>query len=304
MKRKEIDIDTVNKVIKNETQAYEKFTKAFTKIKEAEEKASKIRKECFQNFEEMVKITEKDNEALLELYKNFGKKMKEFENDRDKNIETLKDIVIPVTEFYPTKLKKNKNNLDEISKAKKNTENLRKSNAEQMQLNKSINNEKEKTNTFEREFKNYEKERSEDNRLLLLRFIHSELKYHCAQLQQMSELYAKTNSKNPLAGIKKFAKEYSIENYNFGKLKIDMNDAIDEVSGEEEKKSEVYGENKNDKTKKGDESEYTDSNDSDEEDTKIKKNKSTRTKNSQIGKSQKSNLDNKGKSRNIDDDDD
>ena len=119
--------------------------------------------------------------------------MKEFENDRDKNIETLKDIIIPVTEFYPTKLKKNKNNLDEISKAKKNTENLRKSNAEQMQLNKSINNEKEKTNTFEREFKNYEKERSEDNRLLLLRFIHSELKYHCAQLQQMSELYAKTN---------------------------------------------------------------------------------------------------------------
>ena len=190
------------------------------------------------------------------------------------------------------------------SKAKKNTENLRKSKAEQMQLNKSINNEKEKTNTFEREFKNYEKERSEDNRLLLLRFIHSELKYHCAQLQQMSELFAKTNSKNPLAGIKKFAKEYSIENYNFAKLKIDMNDAIDEVSGEEEKKSEVYGENKNDKTKKEEESENTDSNDSDEEDTKIKKNKSTRTKNSQIGKSQKSNLDNKGKSRNIDDDDD
>lgn len=304
MKRKEIDIDTVNKVIKNETQAYEKFTKAFTKIKEAEEKASKIRKECFQNFEEMVKITEKDSEALLELYKNFGKKMKEFENDRDKNIETLKDIIIPVTEFYPTKLKKNKNNLDEISKAKKNTENLRKSKAEQMQLNKSINNEKEKTNTFEREFKNYEKERSEDNRLLLLRFIHSELKYHCAQLQQMSELFAKTNSKNPLAGIKKFAKEYSIENYNFAKLKIDMNDTIDEASAEEEKKSDVFGENKNDKTKIGDESEYTDSNDSDEEDTKIKKNKSTRTKNSQIGKSQKSNLDNKGKSRNIDDDDD
>ena len=191
-----------------------------------------------------------------------------------------------------------------FQKQKKNTENLRKSNAEQMQLNKSINNEKEKTNTFEREFKNYEKERSEDNRLLLLRFIHSELKYHCAQLQQMSELYAKTNSKNPLAGIKKFAKEYSIENYNFAKLKIDMNDTIDEASAEEEKKSDVFGENKNDKTKIGDESEYTDSNDSDEEDTKIKKNKSTRTKNSQIGKSQKSNLDNKGKSRNIDDDDD
>jgi hypothetical protein len=278
-----------------------KFTKVFTKIKEAEEKASKIRKECFQNFEDMVKITEKDNEALLELYKNFGKKMKELENDRDINIKTLTDIIIPVTEFYPTKLKKNKNNLDEIPKAKQNTENLKKSNSSQVQLNRSLNNENQKKNKFENEFRKNDKERSEDNRLLLLRFIHSELKDHCAQLQQMSELFAKTNSKDVKSGLKEFAKDYGIENY---KPKDSSNDAIQELD-EEEKRSDVYGENKNDKTKKEEEEseENNESNDSGEE-SRIKKNKSTRTKNSKIGKSQTSNLDKKGKSRNIEDDED
>ena len=253
----------------------------------------------------MVKITEKDNEALLELYKNFGKKMKEFENDRDINIKTLTDIIIPVTEFYPSKLKKNKNNLDEIQKAKKNTENLQKSNALPSQLNKSYNNENEKMNTFEKEFKNYEKERSEDNRLLLLRFIHSELKYHCAQLQQMSELFAKTNSKDVTSGLKPFAKEYGIEKIDLSKF-ISKNDAIEENVDEEEKRSDVYDETKNDKTKKDEEEESEDDNGSNDsgEESRIKKNKSTRTKNSKIGKSQTSNLDKKGKSRNIEDDDD
>jgi len=304
-KKKDINIDLVNKRLKSDTQTYEKFTKVFTKIKEAEEKASKIRKECFQNFEDMVKISEKDNEALLELYKNFGKKMKEFENDRDINIKTLTDIIIPVTEFYPSKLKKNKNNLDEIQKAKKNTENLQKSNALPSQLNKSYNNENEKMNTFEKEFKNYEKERSEDNRLLLLRFIHSELKYHCAQLQQMSELFAKTNSKDVTAGLKPFAKEYGIEKIDLSKF-ISKNNAIEENVDEEEKRSDVYGETKNDKTKRDEEEESEDDNGSNDsgEESRIKKNKSTRTKNSKIGKSQTSNLDKKGKSRNIEDDED
>ena len=304
-KKKDINIDLVNKRLKSDTQTYEKFTKVFTKIKEAEEKASKIRKECFQNFEDSVKINEKDNEALLELYKNFGKKMKEFENDRDINIKTLTDIIIPVTEFYPSKLKKNKNNLDEIQKAKKNTENLQKSNALPSQLNKSYNNENEKMNTFEKEFKNYDKERSEDNRLLLLRFIHSELKYHCAQLQQMSELFAKTNSKDVTAGLKPFAKEYGIEKIDLSKF-ISKNNVIEENVDEEEKRSDVYDENKNDKTKKDDEEESEDDNGSNDsgEESRIKKNKSTRTKNSKIGKSQTSNLDKKGKSRNIEDDED
>ena len=66
-------------------------------------------------------------ETLNDLFKNFGKTMKGFEEEECNNhLKTLKDIIIPVTQIYPYKLKENKVNLDEMSKAKKNTENLKK----------------------------------------------------------------------------------------------------------------------------------------------------------------------------------
>jgi len=300
-----LNIDEANKIIKNEIQVYEKLTKVFTKILEAEEKASKIRVDCFQNFQDMVKIVEKDNEALNDLYKNFGKTMKGFEEEECNNhLKTLKDIIIPVTQIYPFKLKENKVNLDEMLKAKKNTENLKKSNASQIQINKSINNEKEKASTFQRAFKAYEKERIGDNKRIFLKFIHSELKYHCAIIQQLSELFKKTNEKNTIIELKKFAKGYNIENYNFNNIGINMkkfeNDIIKEEDEEKEKRSEVYSEPKNDKIKSEEQSENSDDN-NEEDSFKDKKNKSRKTKNSQIGKSLASDLDNKGKSRNIED---
>ena len=301
MRKKVLDIDQANKVIKNETQVYEKFTKIFTKIQEAEEKTSKLRKELFQNFEDMVKITENDNETLHDLYKNFGKEMKQIEEYREEHLKTLKDIIIPVTQIYPSKLKANKANLDEITKAQKNTENLKKSVASTTQINKSINNEKEKINTFEKEFQKYEKERTEDNKQIFLKFIHSELKYHCAALQQKSELFTKTNKKNVLVGLKKFAKEYNLEKYNFKKLGIDMkeleNEIVEEKNEENEKRSEVFDEIKKSKSEND-----QDENGSDDESSSENKKKLKKTKNSQIGKSQASELDNKRKSRNIEED--
>ena len=47
-----------------------------------------------------------NNPTLKELYKNFGKNMKDLENMREDHLKTLKELIIPVTEFYPTKLKK------------------------------------------------------------------------------------------------------------------------------------------------------------------------------------------------------
>ena len=181
-REKSLNIDEVNKFIKTQSKMFEKLTKAFTKIQEAEQKASKIRQDNFQQFENMEKIIEDDNPTLKELYKNFGKNMKDLENIREDHLKTLKDLIIPVTEFYPTKLKKNKMNLDEISKAKKNTENLRKSQADGNDITKSERTEISKRNNFEKEFLKYEKERVEDNRFLFLNYIHSELKYHCAVL--------------------------------------------------------------------------------------------------------------------------
>ena len=307
-REKSLNIDEVNKFIKTQSKMFEKLTKAFTKIQEAEQKASKIRQDNFQQFENMEKIIEDDNPTLKELYKNFGKNMKELENMREDHLKTLKELIIPVTEFYPTKLKKNKMNLDEISKAKKNTENLRKSQADGIDITKSERTEISKRNNFEKEFLKYEKERVEDNRFLFLNYIHSELKYHCAVLEELSKLFVETNKRNVTVDLKNFAENYSIKNYNFKKLGIDMNNlndqAIEEENERKRKINSVYTSGRH----SGDDDNEDDDEDDDDDDNiqdsfqQKKKSSIRKTKNSQIKKSQNSHFDNKRSSRKIQDD--
>ena len=307
-REKSLNIDEVNKFIKTQSKMFEKLTKAFTKIQEAEQKASKIRQDNFQQFENMEKIIEDDNPTLKELYKNFGKNMKELENMREDHLKTLKELIIPVTEFYPTKLKKNKMNLDEISKAKKNTENLRKSQADGNDITKSERTEISKRNNFEKEFLKYEKERVEDNRFLFLNYIHSELKYHCAVLEELSKLFVETNKRNVTVDLKNFAENYSIKNYNFKKLGIDMNNlngqVIEEENERKRKINSVYTSGRH----SGDDDNEDDDEDDDDDDNiqdsfqQKKKSSIRKTKNSQIKKSQNSHFDNKRSSRKIQDD--
>ena len=202
---RELNMAEANKKIKNETETYEKLTKIFTKIKEAEEKAGKTRKECFDHFSVMTKIKEDDNEILKDLYKSFGKSMKELEDARDKHLEKIKGLIIPITQYYPTELKKNKNNLEKIAKAKKETENLKKSQAAATELRKSHNNEAKNIEDFETMFLNIEKNRVNDDKCIISHFIHSELKYHCAAIQKLSELFSHINKTNVNTGLVKFA---------------------------------------------------------------------------------------------------
>ena len=307
-REKSLNIDEVNKFIKTQSKMFEKLTKAFTKIQEAEQKASKIRQDNFQQFENMEKIIEDDNPTLKELYKNFGKNMKDLENMREDHLKTLKDLIIPVTEFYPTKLKKNKMNLDEISKAKKNTENLRKSQADGGDITKSERTEISKRNNFEKEFLKYEKERVEDNRFLFLNYIHSELKYHCAVLEELSKLFVETNKRNVTVDLKNFAENYSIKNYNFKKLGIDMNNLNDQVIEEENERKRKINSVYTSQKKSDDDSNEDDEDDDDDDDNiqdsfqQKKKSSIRKTKNSQIKKSQNSHFDNKRSSRKIQDD--
>jgi hypothetical protein len=307
-REKSLNIDEVNKFIKTQSKMFEKLTKAFTKIQEAEQKASKIRQDNFQQFENMEKIIEDDNPTLKELYKNFGKNMKELENMREDHLKTLKELIIPVTEFYPTKLKKNKMNLDEISKAKKNTENLRKSQADGIDITKSERTEISKRNNFEKEFLKYEKERVEDNRFLFLNYIHSELKYHCAVLEELSKLFVETNKRNVTVDLKNFAENYSIKNYNFKKLGIDMNNLNDQVIEEENERKRKINSVYTSGRHSGDDDNEDDDEDDDDDDNiqdsfqQKKKSSIRKTKNSQIKKSQNSHFDNKRSSRKIQDD--
>ena len=219
---KEINLAEANRVIKVEQVIFEKFAKVFNNISESEEKATKTRKEYFEYFNSNEKINENDNPSLNQLYKSFGKAMLELEEDRQKYIKSIKDIIVPITQNYPLELKKNKNNLEELERARRTTQNLKKSQVGQSELAESQKAERKKTDVFEQKFLEYEKQRVMDNKYLLNYFVHSELKFHCAAIQKLGELFSQINKSVINLDLEKFAEDYGIKNYNFSGLGINM----------------------------------------------------------------------------------
>ena len=204
----------INKKINNEIKKYEILKKAFLKLYESESKTSKAR---IENFNKLNSIIEDDNKPLEDIYSSFIGEMKNLEKDRDNHLKKIMDLILPVIEYYPQKIKNTKKDLENFSKAKKNTAKLesevKKSNANDIQaeLKKSRNEERNKGETLENGIMNFESERCEDNKCLFLQFIHSELKYHAAALQKMSDLFYNINEKEPYEDLEKFAQDYRIE---------------------------------------------------------------------------------------------
>ena len=204
----------INIKINNEIKKYEILKKAFLKLYESESKTSKAR---IENFNKLNSIIEDDNKPLEDIYSSFIGEMKNLEKDRDNHLKKIMDLILPVIEYYPQKIKNTKKDLENFSKAKKNTAKLesevKKSNANDIQaeLKKSRNEERNKGETLENGIMNFESERCEDNKCLFLQFIHSELKYHAAALQKMSDLFYNINEKEPYEDLEKFAQDYRIE---------------------------------------------------------------------------------------------
>ena len=250
----EVDERQINIKINNEVKKYEILKKAFLKLYESESKASKARNENFSKFNNLI---ENDNKNLEDIYSSFINEMKNLEKDRDTHLKKIMDLILPVIDIYPDKLKNSKKELENLSKVRKNIVKLEKSrnevkngNVDQVQsinkeLAKSKNEERIKEESIESGLMKFESERCEDNKNLFLQYIHSELKYHAAVLQEMSELFNSINEKEPFEDLENFAKDYNIE----VDLKKDLNIDMDEINlkkeirekKEKEKANNVYG---------------------------------------------------------------
>ncbi len=234
----------INLKIHSETKKYEILKKSFLKLYESETKASKSRRE---NFEKLVKIQENDNTELKNIYNLFTNEMKALEDKRNTHLNKIMDLILPVADYYPEKLKITKKNLEELSKERKTKEKIEKSRKGALngELTKSRNDEMKLGKNLENEICKFESERIEDNKLLFLHFIHSELKYHAACLEKMSELFYKIKEIDPRVELEDFKKRYKIdcdllEQYSIDieKIKEDYNKKIKK---EKEDIDDVYG---------------------------------------------------------------
>ena len=198
-----MNIDLANKSIKNEADKYSKIKNIFTKLKDAESLNSKQRIECFENLFE-IKEHENGNKDLKKIFNLFREGMKDLESNRDEHLKTISDIIIPVTEIFPSTIKKQKKNLDDLALQRKNGGKIKEKDHEKIYkkfLNNSIN----------------------DSKYILMNYIFSELKYHAALMEELNNLFFEINDIEPLVHLKKFGKNYGINNYDISKLNgVDM----------------------------------------------------------------------------------
>lgn len=243
----------INQKINTEIKKYEILKKAFLKLHESESKASKTRRD---NFEKLNGIQEYDNTELKDIYNLFVNEMKSLEDKRNAHLAKIMDLILPVVDYYPEKLKITKKTLEDLSKIRKNKQKLEKSRNETKNQNvseiqringelaKSRNEESKKEITLENEMVKFESERVDDNKLLFLHFIHSELKYHATALEKISDLFYKINGKDPREFLEEFAQKLKIE-VDFNELGIDIEKIKEsrqkKESQENKEKDEVYG---------------------------------------------------------------
>ena len=228
-----MNIDLANKSIKSEADKYSKIKNIFTKLRDAESLNSKQRIEYFEN---LFEIKEYENKDLKKIFDSFREGMKNLESKRDKHLKIISELILPVADMYPTIIKKQKSKLDDLAlKRKKNTP--------QINQSKSIIEKREKENV--KSYKDFQTNSINDSKYILMNYIHSELKYHAALMEELNSLFFKINDIEPLVHLKKFGESYGINDYDLIKLKNVDKKKIEEYEknrkeNEDEEKSGVY----------------------------------------------------------------
>jgi hypothetical protein len=259
-----MNLDELNKKIKNDFDIYDKLKKIFSKIQTAEAKTSKERIEYFEN---LFQIKEYDNEGLKLINDKFREGMKKLEEERDIHLKTILELLIPVTEMYPIELKRQKKNMEDLARTRK-----------IMGAPPGVNNPNRAKYEldFEKEYSKFLSNKTKDNKYIFMHYIFSELKYHSASLEKLTNLFFEINNIEPIAHLRQFGTQYGIGKINFDRLKIN----IEEIEAKEKKKKEKENEEKDDVFNENEEEEV-------ENEETIDKKKKSGIKNSSIKKSKK-----------------
>ena len=263
-----MNLDELNKKIKSDFDIYDKLKKIFSKIQIAEAKASKERIEYFEN---LFQIKEYDNEGLKKINDKFREGMKKLEEERDIHLKTILELLIPVTEMYPIELKRQKKNMEDLARTRK-----------IMGASPGVNNPNRPKYEldFEKDYSKFLSNKTKDNKYIFMNYIFSELKYHSASLEKLTNLFNEINNIEPYAYLRQFGTQYGIGKFDFNLLNVN----IEEIEAKEKKKKEKENEEKDDVFNENEEEEV-------EKDDNFEMKKKSGIKNSSIKKSKKKNKD-------------
>ena len=207
--------------IDEEIKKYNNLKNAFSTIYESEKDVQKKRQEVY---EKISKIEEVDNSELSNIYKQFFAKMNELESFRTKHLKNINEKFLPMTVYYPEKLKQSKKSIEDLVTLKKqkeknakeeqkaqNKNDVDKARNLSAQIAQQSEEERRKTQDIERNVCLIEADRVKDNKYLFLHYIHSEMEYHAKAVEKMSQLFNMINRIEPLEKLPDFARNYNIK---------------------------------------------------------------------------------------------
>ena len=242
--------------IDDEIKKYNNLKIAFSTIYESENEVQKKRLEVY---DKISKIEESDNSELAQIYKQFFAKMNELESFRTKHLKNINEKFLPMTVYYPEKLKQSKKSIDDLVTLKKqkeknakeeqkaqNKNDVDKARNLSAQIAQQSEEERRKTQDIERNVCLIEADRVKDNKYLFLHYIHSEMEYHAKAVEKMSYLFNMINRIEPLEKLQDFARNYNIKT-DLREIDVDIEEIErnkeKRIREEQEQVNKVFGSN-------------------------------------------------------------
>ena len=240
-----MNLDAANTFLKNELSSFENLKSFFSKIYNAE---NALRLKRIANFEALYAIEEKDNEGLKDIYTIIREKMINFEEKRKDNFDYIQNVLIKITQFYPTDFKEQKRKLEDLAKNRKLLGAPPVVSGQQRPLYEK---------NAEKDFGTFISNETVDKQNLLIHFIYSELKYHSEMLENLSKLFFEINDIDPLEYLEKFGKDY-VGEYDYRKLRINMKEIKSKKKAKKAKKKQekdqIYDDEEEEENEKEDKS--------------------------------------------------
>ena len=276
----EIPIPKFQQKTETEIKNYNVIKSVLSKLYDTENELIKKRKGAFED----IKDINEENPVLKKIYKNFSEEMLKLETEKEHQVMKIKTKLIPTTEARITEAKRTKQNIgnykniesktkaqeEEVEKMKKKGQDVKGS---QISLNISQNKSymAEEGKGLKDQIMNYEADRININKKIMLYLINFEMAYHAKYIEELTKLFNDIKEKDLKKSIKDSVMSVGVSQ-----------NVADEIDDEEQ------SENNDDDD---------DNNDDEDEQEELKKSKLSKSKKSATKKS-------KNKSQKDDDDDD
>ena len=249
----QINVQKFQTKTETEIKNYNTLKNVLSKIYETEIDLNKKRNEAFEE----IKNINEENRTLKGIYGNFSEKMQSLEKEKENQFLKIKTKLIPTTDAYITEAKRTKQEIgnykniqskaqgqeEEIEKMKRKGQDV-KSSQMSANLNQSRSAMVEVGKSIEDQIIKYEKERIDNNKLIMLHLINYEMAYHAKAIQELTTLFKEIKEEK----LKKSIKE-SVLSVGISQNVVD-NDDNEEEEEENEKNEEDEDNDDNEGLKK------------------------------------------------------